>query len=121
MDVRMPVQEFAVSLNRRNHAGHHILAAEQPLRFRLQTRPGTGREFTQKLAIESRVNSQTPGDGQHDLSVGDRRADLFGYVQRGQQRPLLLVRGARAVLLAGEGDEHLMLTVGAANSCDAFL
>ena len=112
----MLVQKFAMSLNRPDHAGHHILTSEQALCFRLETRPGTGREFTQKLAIESRVNSQTPGDGQHDLSVGDRRADLFGYVQRGQQRPLLLARGTRATLLAGEGDEHLMLAVGAANS-----
>ena len=57
----MPVQQFAMSLNRRDHAGHHTLAAEQPLCFRLETRPGTGREFTQQLAIESCVTSQTPG------------------------------------------------------------
>ena len=100
-----------MSLNRRDHAGHHILAAEQPLCFHLETRPGTGRKFTQQLAIESRVNSQTPGDGQHDLSVGDRRAGLFGYAQRGQQRPLLVARGTRATLLA----------VGAANSSKPFL
>ena len=79
-----------MSLNRRDHAGHHILTSEQTLCFRLETRPGTGREFTQQLAIEARVNSQTLGDGQHDLSVGDGRADLVGNVQRGQQRALLV-------------------------------
>ena len=95
-------------LNRRDHAGHHILTSEQPPGFRLETRPGTGRKFTQQLAIEARVNSQTFGDRQHDLAMGDGRADLVGNVQRGQQRALLVARGTRAALLAGEGDEHLM-------------
>ena len=53
--------------------------------------------------------------------MGDRRADFLGNVQRGQQRPLLVAGGARAALLAGESDEHLVLTVGAANSGEAFL
>ena len=86
----------------------HVLAQEE-------------REFTQQLAIEARVNSQTLGDGQHDLSVGDGRADLVGYVQRGQQRAILVARGTSAALLAGEGDEHLMLSVGSANSSNPFL
>jgi len=42
-------------------------------------------------------------------------------MQRGQQRPLLVARGTRATLLAGEGDEHLMVAVVAANSGKAFL
>ena len=67
------------------------------------------------------MNAQTLGDGQHDLPMGDRRADFLGNVQRGQQRPLLVAGGARAALLAGESDEHLVLTVGAANSGEAFL
>ena len=53
--------------------------------------------------------------------MGNRRADFPGNVQRGQQRPLLVAGGTRAALLAGEGDEHLMLTVGAANAGVAFL
>ena len=67
------------------------------------------------------MNAQTLGDGQHDLPMGDRSADFLGNVQRGQQRPLLVAGGARAALLAGESDEHLVLTVGAANSGEAFL
>jgi len=121
MDVRMPVQELAVSLNCRNHAGHHILASEQPLCFHLEARPGTGREFTQQLAVEASVNSQTLGNGQDDLPMCDGRADFFGNVDRGQQRALLVARGTRATLLAGEGHEHLMPTVGAANSIKPFL
>ena len=94
MDVWMPVQAFAMGLNRRDHAGHDILTSEQAPGFRLEARPGTAREFTQQLAIEARVNSQTLGDGQDDLSMCDGTADFFGNVQRGQQRPLLVARGA---------------------------
>jgi len=32
----MPAQELAMSLNRCDHAGHHILAPEQPLYIRLE-------------------------------------------------------------------------------------
>jgi len=67
------------------------------------------------------VNAQTLGDGQHDLPMGDRRADFLGNVQRGQQRPFLVAAGTRAALLAGEGDEHLMLAVRTPNSGEAFL
>jgi len=121
MDVRMPMQKFAMSLNRPDHAGHHILAPQQPLGFRLETRPGTRGKLAQQLAIEPGVNSQTLGNGQHDLPMGDRGTDFFGHVHGGQQGPLLVAGRTRAALLAGEGDEHLMLAVGAANSGEAFL
>jgi len=115
------VQKLAMRLNRRDHTGYRIVAPEQALCFRLQTRPGTGRELAQQPAIEARVNSQTFGDRQDDLPMSDRRANFFGDVQRGQQRPLLVAGGTSTALLAGEGDEHLMLAVGAANSGEAFL
>ena len=106
------MQKFAMSLNHRNHAGHHVLAPQQPPSFRLETRPSTGREFPQQLAIEASVNAQTLRDGQDDLSMGDRRADVFGNVQRGQQRAFLVARGTRghrrAAMVgpvAGESDE----------------
>jgi hypothetical protein len=55
------------------------------------------------------VDAQTLGDGQHDLPMSDRQTDIFGNMQRGQQRAFLVARGAGATLLAGEGDEHLVL------------
>jgi hypothetical protein len=58
--------------------------------------------------IEACVDSQTFGDGQHDLPMSDRRAHFFGNVERGQQGPLLVAREASATLLAGERDEHLL-------------
>ena len=48
--------------------------------------------------------------------MGDGKTDIFGNVHRGQQGPLLVAGGARTTLLAGEGDKHLVLAVGAANS-----
>ena len=39
--------------------------------------------------------------------MSDRQADFFGNVERGQQGPLLVERGAGATLLAAERDEHL--------------
>ncbi len=84
VDVRMPMQKFAMRLNRRNHSGHDILAPEQPLCFRLEAGPGTRGKFAQQLAIELRVNSQALGNGQDNLPMRDRRADNFGNVDRGQ-------------------------------------
>ncbi len=51
----------------------------------------------------------------------DGRADFFRYVDRGQQRPLLVAGWTGTALLAGEGNKHLMFTVGAENSGKAFL
>ena len=48
-------------LNRRDHAGHDILAPEQANRFRLEARPGTGSELAEQLAVEADVQSQTLG------------------------------------------------------------
>jgi len=119
----MPVQNFAMCLNRSDHAGHHTgtvaerwSATEQANHLGLEARPGTGRELAQQLAIEPGVQSQTPGDGQHDLPMRDGKTDFFGNVDRGQQGPLLVAGWARTTLLAGEGDKHLVLAVGAANS-----
>jgi hypothetical protein len=117
----MPVKEFAMSLDRRNHAGCHIPATEQPPSFRLQARPRTGREFAQQLPIETGVQPQPLGDGQDDLSMRDWKTDFFGNMAGGQQGPLLMAGGARTTLLAREGDKHLVLTVLAANSGKAFL
>ncbi len=74
-----------------------------------------------QLAIEARVHSQTLGNGQDNLPMSDRSADVFSHVDRGQQRPLLVTRGTGAALPAGEGDKDLMLAVGTTNPGEAFL
>lgn len=73
---------LAVRLNRPDHAWYDIVAPQQPADFLLQTRPRTGRKFTQQLAIDACVYSQKLGDGQYDLPMSDRRANFFGDVQR---------------------------------------
>ena len=52
MDVRMPVQEFAVRLNRRNHARDHVVGTQKPPDFRLDAGPGTVRQFAQQADVE---------------------------------------------------------------------
>jgi hypothetical protein len=127
MDVRVPVQEFAERLNGGDHAGLHVVATEQTPDFRLEARPDAGAQLAQQLAIEAAMQPQTLGDGQHDLPVGDRRADLFGHVDRGQQRPckhgarFLVAGGTGAALLAGKGHEHLVVAVRAADAGEALV
>ena len=40
VDVRVPVQKFTVGLDGGDHAGQHVLAAEQAADFGLDARPG---------------------------------------------------------------------------------
>ena len=42
MEMRMPVQQFAVGLNRRDHARHDVFAAQQPPDLVADARPGGG-------------------------------------------------------------------------------
>ena len=121
MDVRVPVQEFAEGLDRGDHAGHHVVAAEQASDFGLEARPGARAELAQQLAIEAGVQPQTFGDGQHDLPVRDGSTDLFGHVDGGQQGAFLVAGGAGAALLAGKGHEHLVVAVRAADAGEALV
>ena len=57
VDVRMPMQKFAMRLNRPDHAGHHILAPAQPPGFGLEAGPGTRGKLAQQPAVEAGVNS----------------------------------------------------------------
>ena len=79
------------------------------------------RELSQQPAVEAGVQSQTLGNRQHNLPVRDRSTDFFGHVQCGQQGAFLVAGGTRTALLAGKGDEHLVLAVGAADPSKTFL
>jgi hypothetical protein len=74
-----------------------------------------------KLLEQEQEESQTLGNGQNDLPMRNRKTDLFGNVNRGQQGPFLVTRWARTPLLAGEGDKHLVLAVGATNPSKSCL
>ncbi|MDG2383441.1 MAG: hypothetical protein P8N76_17350 [Pirellulaceae bacterium] len=86
------------------HSWHDIVPTEQPLCLGPETPPSTRGKFAHQLTIEARVQPKTLGNGQNDLPMCDGRTDLFGNMNRGQQRPLLVARWACASRLAGEGD-----------------
>ena len=88
----------AVSLDRRDHAGHDIVPTQQASDFGLKARPGAGAEFAQQLPVEAGVQSQTLGDGQNDLSVRDGKTDRVGHMDGGQQGPFLVAGWTGAAL-----------------------
>lgn len=90
MDVRMPMQKFAMRLNRPDHTGHDILAPEHALCFGLETGPRTGREFAKQLAIEPSVQSKTLADRRPSLRSGARgREQAVWYTaQPRKERPI---------------------------------
>jgi hypothetical protein len=77
--------------------------------------------LAQELAIKAGVQPQTLGDGQHELPMGDRRTDLFGRVDRGQQGPFLVAGGHAQRCLQEKGHEHLVVAVGAADAVEALV
>ena len=110
-----------MGLDRRDHAGQHVVPTEQASDFGLDARPGAGAELAQQLAIEAGVQPQTLGDGQARLADARRETDLFGHVHGGQQGAFLVAGGAGATLLAGKGDEHLVPAVRAADAGEALV
>jgi len=63
VDVRMPVQEFAVGLDRDDHARQGVPSPEQAADFRLDAPPRTGGELAEQLAVEAGVQPQPLRDG----------------------------------------------------------
>ena len=53
-------------------------------------------------------------DGQHNLAVRDRGTNFFGHMYCSQQGAFPVAGRTGATLLAGIGDEHLVMAVGAA-------
>ena len=129
----MPVQQFPMRLDGNGHAGRNIVAAEQPANFITNAGPGRCRPASGYPGLPSRlrrgtrysgsaaVQPQAFGNGEHDLAMRHGRTNIFGHVQRGDERPLLVARRAGATLLAGEGHEHLVLAVAAADAGEAFV
>jgi hypothetical protein len=117
MDMWIPMQKGSVGLDRGDHAGYHVVSTKPALDFRSDARPGAAAELAEELPVEARMDSQTLRDGKDHLPVRDGKTDLFGYVDRGQQRPFVVAGGAGASLLAGIGHEPgtMLCMVGAYN------
>ena len=115
------MQQFAVDLDRRNHARQHVVAAEQAADFGLDARPGAGGKLAQQSPIKPRMQAEPFGDGENHLPVHDGERDLFGHVDGRQQGPFLLTGGASATLLAGKGHEPLVAAIGAADAGETLM
>ena len=83
MNMWIPMEQLAKSLDCRNHAGYHILSFEHALDFGLDSRPSAGRKFAQQFPVEARMDSQPFGDGEYYLSVRNWQTNLFGDVNAG--------------------------------------
>ncbi len=71
--------------------------------------------------MEAEEDAEPLGDGPDELAVGNRPADVLGDVHAEEERALLGATGAEAALFAGEGDEELVVAVGAADAGEAVL
>jgi len=58
--------------------------------------------MAEQAAVIAAVDPQAFGDGEDELSVGNRRTDGMGDIVSGQQGPLLVAAGAEAALATGE-------------------
>jgi len=72
------------------------MSIQYALNFRLDAIPSTGGKFAKQFSIETRMDSQAFGDGENYLSVRHWQTNIFGDVNAGYQRPLLVTRGASA-------------------------
>ncbi len=91
------MQKGSKSLDCRKHAGYYILSFEHAPDFGLDASPSARGKFAQELPIETCVNSQTLGNCKNDLSVRNRKTNIFAgtaaqrwSVNTSQQRTFLV-------------------------------
>jgi hypothetical protein len=76
-------------------------------------------ELVKQGAVGLEGVSNQPGDGEHEVPVGHRGADLIGDEGAFDLRAALVARGAETALPAGEGKEEFMAAVGAVEAGEA--
>jgi hypothetical protein len=99
-----------------NHAGDYVVAAQHLPVDLCDCQPGGAGQSAEQAAVVAAVDPQAFGDGEDELPVGNGRADGVGDTVSGQQGPLLVATWAEATLTTGEGDEHFVTAVGAADA-----
>ena len=77
------MQKGSEGLDCGNHAGNDIFSIEHALGFGLDARPSAGGKFAQQLSVETRMDSQSLGDGENYLSVRNWKTNIFGDVYAG--------------------------------------
>jgi len=70
-------------------------------------------EFVEQGTVEFEGVSDQPGNGEHEVPVGHRGADLVGDEGAPEERAALVAGGAEAALFAGKGEEVFVAAVGA--------
>ena len=120
VEVGMEVDERAEGLDGQDAAGVGVLSEQRAVDFG-NCFPGQGRQAVEQAAMEAEEDAQTLGNGPDELAMGNRQADILGDVQAEEEGAFLGATGADAALLAGEGDEELMVAVGAAGAGEAVL
>ena len=116
MNVWVKVGQLAKRLDAGDHARKDPITTQDAAVHVDNGFPGGAGKIAQQRAVETEVDTEPFGDRQDNLSVRHSRADgVCNRVSR-KQRALLMATGAETSLPAGEGNEHLMEAVVAANS-----
>ncbi len=76
-------------------------------------------EFAKQGAVELEGVANQPGEGEHEVPVGHRGADLIGDQGALDEGAALVAGGAENALLASEGDEEFVAAVGAVQAGEA--
>ncbi len=76
-------------------------------------------EFAEQSAVELEGVANQPGDGEHEVPVGHRSADLVGDEGALDEGAALVARGAEPALLAGKRAEDFMAAVGTVQAGEA--
>ena len=76
-------------------------------------------EFGKTLGFFAKDVAQNSGDGKHPVPVRDGQADFVANVNGGIERTALVATGAATAPLAGEGQQVMVVAVGALNSEEA--
>ena len=86
----IPMQKCSVGLDRRDHAGDHVVATKKASNFGFDALPGATREFTEQCPVETRMDPQAFWNSEDHLPMRDGMADFFGDVDGGRKRPFLV-------------------------------
>ena len=119
VDVRMEMDQLAEGLHSRDQPGDQIVPAEHVANHFDHAFPSGAGQFAEQAAVVAEVQAEPFGDGEDQLTVGNGLADGVGNRVGGQQGAFLMATGAQAALAVGEGDEHLVAAIRAADAAEA--
>lgn len=112
MHMEMPEQEVTEGLDRHDQArlsGRTTGAVAEP---RGDGIAGGECQFTRQGGLAPEDSPEQPGHGQHEMTVGHIGADFIGDEGSfGEHAPLVACR-AQPALLAGEGEQVFVMTIG---------